>query len=273
MNVAAEYARWQPSPFIRASLLLHAGAVIAAALQPEWWLWAVTAVAIDQAALTTAGLWPRSSLLGPNWTRLPAPAAARNEIAVTIDDGPDPEVTPVVLDILDRYQAKATFFCIGERALRHPALCRAIAERGHAVENHSQGHRHHFAFLGYRGFVRELEAAQGTLTGITGIRPLFFRAPAGLRNPLLEPALQRLGLRLASWTRRGFDARSRDADAVAARLIDRLEAGDILLLHDGNAARTANGKPVITEALPRLLAAAAARDLKAVTLRSTLEAA
>jgi peptidoglycan-N-acetylglucosamine deacetylase len=270
MTTLPDCRRWHPAPLIKASALLHAGAVAATILRPEAWPWTAGAVIADHAMLTIAGLWPRCSLLGPNWKRLPQPAAARGEMAITIDDGPEPAVTPAVLDLLDRHGVKATFFCIGERAMRYPDLCREIVDRGHAVENHSLRHRHDFALLGLRGFVRELEAAQETLAAITGIRPLFFRAPAGLRNPLLDPALSRLDLRLASWTRRGFDTRDGDPESVSAKLLRGLNGGDILLLHDGNAARTTGGDAVILEVLPRLLDAIAAANLHPVTLRSVI---
>lgn len=263
-------ARWQPSLLIRASIALHVLALIAVIAAPAQWRWAFGAVLANHALLTALGLWPRSHALGPNWTRLPAAATARNEIALTIDDGPDPEVTPQVLDILDRYAAQATFFCIGEKAAHYPELCREIVRRGHAVENHSQHHQHHFAFMGPSGFQRELQAAQDSLTTITGQRPLFFRAPAGLRNPLLDPVLARLGLRLTSWSVRGFDTRIGDVARVKNSLLNGLRAGSILLLHDGNAARTPEGIPVILEVLPALLAATRAANLRLVTLRHTL---
>lgn len=263
-------SRWQATPLIRASIVLHLLAVMFLIAAPGHWRWALGAVLANHALLMLAGLWPRSHGLGPNWTGLPEAATARNEIALTIDDGPDPLVTPQVLDILDRYAARATFFCIGEMALRSPDLCREIVSRGHDVENHSQHHRHHFALLGRAGIMRELQAAQDTLTTITGRRPLFFRAPAGLRNPFLDPALARLGLRLASWSARGFDTRTGDAGRVRNRLLRGLKAGAILLLHDGNAARTAGGTPVILEVLPLLLAAAGAAHLHPVTLRQAL---
>lgn len=258
---------WRPAFLIRLSIALHLAALMLVVVEPGQWRWALGGVIANQLVLTLAGLWPRSNWLGSNWTRLPATAAARNEIAMTIDDGPDPVVTPQVLDILDRYSAKATFFCVGDKALRYPELCREIVRRGHAVENHSQRHRHSFAFLGYAGFMRELRAAQDTLAAITGQRPVFFRAPAGLRNPLLDPALQHLELQLASWSVRGFDTRIGDAGRVKKKLLGGLRAGAILLLHDGNAARTSAGIPVILEALPAVLAAAAAAKLNFVTLR------
>jgi len=263
-------ARWQPTLLIRTTLVLHVLALGAVIAEPGQWRWALGAVLANHALLPLLGLWPRSHWLGPNWTRLPAAATARNEIALTIDDGPDPVVTPQVLELLDRYAIRATFFCIGEKATRYPDLCREIVRRGHAVENHSQHHRHHFALLGRSGITRELQAAQDTLTKITGQRPVFFRAPAGLRNPFLDPVLARLGLQLASWSARGFDTRIGDSERVNNKLLHGLRAGAILLLHDGNAARTPDGTPVILEVLPTVLALSAAANLRFVTLRHAL---
>lgn len=260
-------ARWRPTLLIRASVALHLLALVLVIAIPVHWRWALGVVLANQIVLLLVGLWPRSYWLGPNWQELPAAAAARNEIAMTIDDGPDPAVTPQVLDILERYHARATFFCIGNKAARHPDLCRDIVRRGHALENHSQHHRLTFAFLGYSGFMRELQAGQDTLAAIAGQRPKFFRAPAGLRNPLLDPVLYRLDLQLASWSIRGFDTCTGDAVRVKSRLLRGLRAGAILLLHDGNAARTSAGIPVILEVLPAVLAAAAAEGLNFVTLR------
>lgn len=258
---------WRPAPLLRVSLALHVMAVCSLLIWPGRWPWALAVLLINHLVLMATGLWPRSHWLGENWTQLPQAAAARNEFALTIDDGPDPAVTPQVLTILDRFGASATFFCIGDKAQRHPDLCREIVRRGHAIENHSQRHRHTFSVTGLRGMRLEIQAAQETLTSICGQRPLFFRAPAGLRNPFLDHALHALGLRLASWTVRGFDTRQSDAQRVASKLIRGLRPGAIVLLHDGNAARTALGVPVILDALPVLLEAAAARGLRTVTLR------
>jgi peptidoglycan/xylan/chitin deacetylase (PgdA/CDA1 family) len=249
---------------------LHAAALAAIALRPRTWPWALAALVLDHAVLTGAGLWPRSRLLGPNWVRLPPASAARGEVAVTVDDGPDPEITPQVLEQLARFEVSATFFCVGERVERYPVLARAILAGGHRIENHTQRHRHTFSLLGPRGLRTEIVAAQESIARIVGVAPVFFRAPAGLRNPFLEPVLSSVGLQLTSWTRRGFDTLNRDAAAVHRRLTGSLRAGDILLLHDGHAARTASGAPVILEVLPRLLETLRAAQLRPVTLRAAL---
>jgi len=262
--------RWVPSPLLVASGALHAGAGVATLIRPRMWPWTLGAVVLNHAVLTAAGLWPRSRVLGPNWTHLPAASAGRGEVAITIDDGPDPHVTPQVLTQLAAHNVRASFFCVGERVERYPELAQEIVRCGHAIENHSQRHRHLFSLLGPGAMHAELAQAQDSIARATGSTPSFFRAPAGLRNPFLEPVLCRLKLRLASWTRRGFDTVSGDAISVYRRLAHSLRGGDILLLHDGNAACARGGTPVILEVLPRLLETLAVRRLQPITLRAAL---
>lgn len=253
---------------LRASIGLHAAAGGAALFIPGAEHWALAGVLLNHLGLTAAGLWPKSRVLGPNVTRLPAAAGAR--FALTLDDGPDPETTPAVLDLLDRLQTRATFFCIAERAQRHAALTREIVARGHDVQNHSDTHRHNFSFSGPRALEREIAGAQQRLADITGRLPHCFRAPAGLRNPLLDPVLHRQGLHLVSWTRRGFDTRDPNPQRVLARLTRRLAAGDILLLHDGHARRGPGGHAVILDVLEPLLQRCRAAGLEPATLSSAL---
>ncbi|MCL2344770.1 MAG: polysaccharide deacetylase family protein [Desulfobulbus sp.] len=256
---------WRPAPFVMASLIVAVAALIVLWFVPPWRLWALAVLLLNFAASTLAGLLPRCALLGENLTRLPPAAAQRGEVALTFDDGPDPEITPQVLHILDQHQIRATFFCIGEKAAAHPDLCRAMLARGHRLENHGQRHHTLLAFSGSGGWRREIGEAQKILERLGG-QPRFFRPLAGLRNPMLDAVLHAAGLRLASWTRRGYDTRCGDADAVLARLTRHLAAGDILLLHDGNAARDAQGMPVVFTVLPRLLAELSARNLHPVPL-------
>lgn len=261
---------WSMPPLLRATVGVHLGAAGLLAVAPQAWPWSLGLLLANHAVLSAVGLWPRSRWLGPNVVRLPADSAQRREVALTIDDGPDPQVTPQVLDLLDAHGVRATFFCIAARAAQHPALVRDIVARGHSVQNHSHAHRHTFSLLGPRGFARELARAQDTLAALTGVRPTCFRAPAGLRNPFLDPVLHRFGLALVSWTRRGFDTREAAPERVLKRLTRGLAAGDILLLHDGNAARDAQSRPVVLQVLPPLLAAVRAAGLHGVTLPEAL---
>ncbi len=253
--------RWKPAPLVQGSLGLHA--LAAAGLFTPAWPWSVGALVADHALITFAGLWPRSPWLGPNLTHLPRHLP---QVAITIDDGPDPDVTPAVLDVLDAHHAVATFFCIGAQVQRHPALAREIVRRGHAIGNHSQHHRHHFSLMAPAQIRREIGAAQDSIAQATGVAPAWFRAPAGLRNVFLDPVLHELGLRLASWTRRGFDTRTGDAALVLRRLTRQLAAGDILLLHDHHAALTPAGRPVLLDVLPGLLQAVQDQGLQTVRL-------
>ena len=268
-------SRYQPSPFIRGSLLLHAGAAAAAAAWPELWKVSTLAVAGNHAALTTFGLIPRSSILGNNITRLPDTVSNQSAVAITIDDGPHPVATPKVLDILDEYSAKATFFCIGEKVLNCPDIAQEIVRRGHRIENHSMHHSHTFS-IPFIGRLRsEVIAAQDAIFKTTGQLPRFFRAPAGLRNFLLDRVLQHSDLQLASWTRRGFDTVDIDAEMIVKRLVTELKPRDILLLHDRPAMAQKVGRKFpatvpILDALPLVLQSLRAHALSAVTLHEAI---
>lgn len=263
---------WSVPPLVAASGALHLGAVALAALSPRWRsrrrlarlggvLW------LDHVALVSAGLTPRSTLLGPTLTRLGPEAVARREVALTFDDGPDPAVTPRVLDLLDAAGARATFFLIGERVERHPGLAAEIVARGHGVGNHSHSHPAHFSVLLPGGLGAEIDRAQGAVERATGVVPRWFRPPAGFRSFLLEPELARRGLGLAAWTRRGYDTRDGRTTVVLQRLGRDLSGGDVLMLHDGNGAREpGTGRAVVLPVLERLLGEMADRGLGGVAL-------
>lgn len=257
---------------MRWSVPWHGAMALGWAAAPiEWPLW-LGGLAANHALLTAAGLWPRSTLLGPNISRLDTAATEARLVSLTFDDGPDPEVTPEVLEMLARAGARASFFCIGTKLERHASLAREIVAAGHSLENHTHAHRHDFSFMGPSRLRREVMRAQVTVGEVTGTTPRFFRAPAGVRNPLLQPVLAELGLRLTSWTRRGFDTVGGDADRVHERLARGLAAGDLLLLHDGHAARTAAGRPVVLEVLPRLLSGIQALGLSVASLPQAFDA-
>ena len=241
---------------------LHVVALAIVIVKPSTWLFVIAALVANHLVIVTASLLPRCALLGPNTRRI---ADARDVVALTFDDGPDPVVTPAVLDLLEKANAKATFFCIGRKAEAHPDVVAAIRGRGHDVQNHSYTHPNLFALHSPRSMEREITSAQLAIER-SGAPPKLFRAPAGIQNPWLFPVLKRTGLSLVSWTRRGFDTTTRDASRVAARLLRGLRAGDILLLHDGSSARDRNGQPVVLDALTRVLAAMQQNGLRAERL-------
>lgn len=191
------------------------------------WIFGITFIVISVGTVL-----PRCALFGPLVTRLPA---GTKGVCVTIDDGPHPDTTPALLDILDEHDAKAVFFLIGDRAQQHPELVREIARRGHLIGNHSQTHpAATFWLLRPWQLWREIAACQETLREITGQAPTWFRPPVGHHNLFLASILRALGLTMMIWNCRGFDGVRRDVSAIL-RCIERdLHPGAIILLHDVN---------------------------------------
>ena len=264
---ARKVQAWRHTPIILISAFVHVIALALVVLQPNEWPWALGTVAANHLVIGCGVLTPCSSLLGANLTRLPKSAIQRGEICLTFDDGPDPQITPRVLDLLDRHRAKASFFCIGKKAAAHPELLSEIVRRGHSVENHSDTHSYWFAFYGISRLRGDIGVAQSALVTGAGHAPLFFRAPVGFRGPLLDRVLEERSLRYVSWTRRGFDGVSTNPEHILRRLTDGLAAGDILLLHDR---MNASGDAPILTVLPELLDRAAALGLRAVSLPAAL---
>jgi peptidoglycan/xylan/chitin deacetylase (PgdA/CDA1 family) len=161
-----------------------------------------------------------------------------NKVWLTIDDGPDPEDTPLLLDLLEAAGARATFFVIGDKARRYPEQVREILRRGHQVGNHTMTHPAGRFWMLTGGKVRqEIQRCQDTVRSITdGYECAWFRAPAGLRNHTVHPALAELGLTLAGWTVRGFDGVSANATAVVKRLSAGLHDGAGVLMHESRRA-------------------------------------
>ena len=262
---------WRPSPFLVASAGMHGAALATLLVSPPSWDLVLAAVLSNHVAIGAAGMLPRCGWLGPNITRLPAAGARDGLVALTFDDGPDPDVTPAVLDLLEQAGARATFFCVGRRAEAYPGVVAAIRARGHGLENHTYSHPNGFAFRGPGGLRREIVRAQEAIERSGGGRPSLFRAPAGIQNPWLSWVLAGTGLSLVSWSRRGFDTVTRDPVRIAARLGRDLRAGSILLLHDASSARDTTGRPVVLEALPRVLDQMGRQGLRSEALHAILQ--
>ncbi len=174
-------------------------------------------------------------------------ATTRPEVWLTIDDGPDPEDTPRLLDLLEASGARATFFVIGEKASRHPELVDEILRRGHALGNHTQTHPVG-TFWGARPSTarREFALARDAIRHPTTL----VRAPVGMANAFVHREVQRLGLLLVGWSVRTYDTRPGDPAAIAERAQGKLRPGSIVLLHEGHRfARGASHHPAVLAAL------------------------
>ncbi len=185
-------------------------------------------------------------------------------VALTFDDGPDPEWTPRALDALDAAGATATFFVIGKKAEAHPELVRAIVERGHAVGLHSYAHDRLFAMRGPETWRRDLRRAQRVVKEITGKRTTLFRPPIGHTTPHVPRVLRELKLRVIGWSVGARDGIAADPKAVAARVIARARDGAIVLLHD--AAERGDHDPAGVLALPEILRGLKDKGLEVVPL-------
>jgi peptidoglycan/xylan/chitin deacetylase (PgdA/CDA1 family) len=184
-------------------------------------------------------------------------------VYLTFDDGPDPEWTPRILDLLARAGAKATFFLVGEAAARQPALARRLLAEGHEVGNHSFSHRHPWT-LPERAARREVSEGAEAIADVVGRAPRFFRPPHGrLRRCMIEEARAR-GEALVLWSRSAVDWGPWARAAGIARRLTGVAAGDIVLMHDG---RSRWNRPWETAAaLPGFLQRLRARGLDPAAL-------
>jgi peptidoglycan/xylan/chitin deacetylase (PgdA/CDA1 family) len=205
-----------------------AGGTVAAGV---WWpatLAASVPALIGLHAL--AASHPRARWYGPVTWQMPW----NDAIALTFDDGPHPEVTPRVLDLLAAAGAHATFCVIGEHVRRHPGLVRRMVAEGHTVAVHSDQHRWTFNLWGRTRLAADLAQAMATIKDISGIRPVWFRPPIGLRNPLVHAVSTDCGLRILTWTVNVRDTRPQTSVVLRERIRARLRPGAILVLHDGH---------------------------------------
>jgi peptidoglycan/xylan/chitin deacetylase (PgdA/CDA1 family) len=157
------------------------------------------------------------------------------EVWLTIDDGPSPAHTVAMLDLLDRFQARATFFVIGKRAEEYPHLLTEILARGHEIANHTYSHPSGMFWAAGPGRIAaEIDLCADLLRAAPDRPARFFRAPAGLKNVFVHPELDRRQLALIGWSVRGLDTVRRDPAKVAARIARAARPGAIVVLHEGH---------------------------------------
>lgn len=158
-------------------------------------------------------------------------ATSDKVIALSFDDGPASE-TEKILETLDRFEVRATFFCIGHRIRGREATLSKIHGKGHLIGNHSYSHGLLFDLMGTRAMIRDLEQCNAAISQVTGLRPVFFRPPYGVSTPPLARAVKRLGLEVIGWNIRSLDTSIKDPARILARIKARLEPGSIVLMHD-----------------------------------------
>ena len=225
---------------------------------------ALAAAGVAAAGLAAHGTWHRNSwLFGPVLNRLPA---SSNAVAITFDDGPNPDATPRILDVLREQGVSATFFVLGRHAERWPGLVRRMTEEGHQLGNHGYWHRKLHRRL--PSYVRD-DLTRGTeaiVQASVGVRPRVFRAPHGFRNPWVTPIAASLGQRTIGWSLGVWDSARPGASEIARRALNGLHAGSILLLHDGDGYDPDGDRLQTAEALPMIIRGLRDRGLQFTTL-------
>jgi peptidoglycan-N-acetylglucosamine deacetylase len=157
-----------------------------------------------------------------------------NSIAISFDDGPNPAVTPVVLDMLKEHNVKASFFCIGKNIPGNELLLKRISDDGHLIGNHSWSHSYFFDFFRDSRVEAELNQTNDAIFKITGKKVNYFRPPFGVTNPVIARVVNKLEMPVIGWSIRSLDTTIKDPDQLFKRVVSRLKPGDIVLFHDSH---------------------------------------
>jgi len=212
-----------------------------------------------------APFFPTISFFLPVYSR---GRTGRPVVSITFDDGPDPETTPLLLELLCRYQVKATFFVTGTRVKTHGNLISAILREGHDIGNHSFSHDVFLMLRPMKRLAGEVAMTQRSLRSF-GFVPLAFRPPVGITNPKLGPVLRRQGLFCVNFSCRAYDGGNRFVRGMADRIMRKVRPGDIVVLHD---VPPGNGVTVQTwlEEVASILAGLKKKGLRVIPLEELL---
>jgi peptidoglycan/xylan/chitin deacetylase (PgdA/CDA1 family) len=166
------------------------------------------------------------------------PLETEKKIAITFDDGPN-EMTVLVLYVLKKYNAKATFFCIGKNIEAHPDILKKIIDEGHIVGNHSYSHSPFFDFFRKNQVIAEIRQTDALIESVLGKKTTLFRPPYGVTNPSIRRALAVTKHKAIGWNIRSLDGVVKKEEFLLNRIIKRIKPGGIVLLHD-KSIQTAN---------------------------------
>jgi peptidoglycan-N-acetylglucosamine deacetylase len=156
---------------------------------------------------------------------------AERKVAITFDDGPHTEITPVILNLLDQYNAKATFFCKGESIEQNKELLKEIYKRGHVVGNHTYSHSYGTNLFSAEKLRIDIQKNQDLIFDVIGKKVKLFRPPFGVTNPPIAKALKNFNFHIIGWSLRSFDT-IHEPERVIKKVTNNVKAGDIILLHD-----------------------------------------
>ena len=215
------------------------------------------------------GINPRSRFYGKVWSN-----GNRNcpRIALTFDDGPNEPYTSRVLDILEQYKIRATFFVIGRNAERHPDTCRRIVTAGNVIGNHSYHHHKSLCLRRGKAVARDIELAHQAIYECTGFEPKLFRPPYGFRTPWLMRTAGSLGYMVVTWDNMTGDWKAnKSGEEIGHTIVRRAKPGSVIVLHDGRDGRPSYDRSQMLEALPFLIQSLRDRGFDFVTIPELLE--
>jgi peptidoglycan-N-acetylglucosamine deacetylase len=189
------------------------------------------------------------------------PNEKEKKIALTFDDGPH-LITPQILDLLKKYHASGTFFCIGKNIEVHPEILKQIITEGHLIGNHSYSHSHFFDFFRKNRILQELNNTNAIIEKVIGKKPTFFRPPYGVTNPSIRKALELTKHKVIGWNIRSMDGMIKNEKIIYNRIEKRIAPGAIVLLHDTS--------EITVRVLERLLLFLQMNNYKVVSLEELL---
>ncbi len=250
----------------RITIIAAAGIIILAALNKSWAAYSAAIIFLIWFALSWYGVFNiRSQFIGKTYWR-----GNRNEkkIALTFDDGPYEPYTSQILEILKKYNVRATFFLIGKNIERYPKTVKRILEREHEIGNHTYIHRRFFYTL-FPAIREDINRCQELIKDITGVNTSLFRQPLGFRNPSIVKMVEDLNMHMIGWTFRTYDGTDQNPERIIKRALDNVKNGAIIVMHDG-CDKEGGKKDGTVEALPTILEKLINEGYKFVTVSELL---
>ncbi len=220
-----------------ASAILYTGAFL--------WSWILVAITLALFGV----LFYFSMKIGSGFFVEAVTKTANGKVLLTFDDGPHPEFTPGILDILNREGVKAVFFMIGREAETYRGIMSKVVEEGHGIGIHSYAHKPSWGWMSRKQVAEDLRRCKAVLEQSTGGRPVnMFRPPYGVTNPNIADIVRSMELRVIGWDVRSFDTVKDDPHRIVEKVLQKVKAGSIILLHD-RLVQTREALPAIIEGI------------------------